>query len=100
MRENRRNMRNQALQCSQLLSPIMRMYSCEWETASRPGCYPVHMLLAIPQSPTCVASLLTYIQCHIQEGRPGDLGCGAQAGIIQHTRGERRLWSSMRPNRS
>ena len=27
MRKNRKNMRNQALQCSQLLSPIMRMYS-------------------------------------------------------------------------
>lgn len=52
MRENRRNMRNQALQCSQLLSPIMRMYSCEWETASRPGRYPVCMLLAFPQSPS------------------------------------------------
>ena len=34
MRKNRKNMRNHALQCSQLLSPIMRMYSCEWETAS------------------------------------------------------------------
>lgn len=34
MRKKRKNMRNQAPQCSQLLSPIMRMYSCERETAS------------------------------------------------------------------
>lgn len=52
MRKNRKNMRNQALQCSQLLSPIMRMYSCEWETASH-SCMRLAFLRA-PRVPVCL----------------------------------------------
>lgn len=60
MRKNRKNMRNHALQCSQLLSPIMRMYSCGRETAS-------HRLLSCLHAssfPMC-ASLLIKTQCHL-----------------------------------
>lgn len=73
MRKNRKNMRNQALQCSQLLSPIMRMYSCERETASQSGCYPVCTRLAFPiapRVPVCLHKCGARIE---QESAPGCL---------------------------
>jgi hypothetical protein len=67
MRRKRKNMRNQAVQCSQLLSPIMRIYSCQEEEAS----LLIGTPLTLPRVP-CVQ-----VRCPLME----------QVGITQHILG-------------
>lgn len=74
MRRKRENMRNQALQCSQLLSPIMRMYSCgEGRSGLRATAHHARWHVCTVWRPPR------------EERGPEHLGWGPEAGTAQHT---------------